>query len=168
MLHREAGLCSFLAVPIGPASKPWGVLSLACADPGGLTGSRWRVWPNVAAVALVHHVRHWQTVATCSLLRQAAATTDQVALIRVMLTVSGKVCRCLVPGVPKSCQRLCLNACCNKYHTTLPLAPTNSRAERPGFNGARHQHARRRALCRAGQGSHEGAAVRADRAPHLK
>jgi hypothetical protein len=87
-LALEAGLRSFLAVPIGPVSKPWGALVVAAAEPNALRGPRWRVWPNVAAVALVHQVRHWQTAAVCGLLRRAAQTEDRIELISGLLTVS--------------------------------------------------------------------------------
>lgn len=48
---------------------------------------RWRVWPNVAAVALVHLVRHWQTAATSQLLTKGAATEDRLAFISLLLEV---------------------------------------------------------------------------------
>jgi hypothetical protein len=86
-LALEAGLRSFLAVPIGPVSKPWGALVVATSEIDVLSGPRARVWPNVAAVALVHQVRHWQTAAACGLLQRAAAAPDSVALIGAILEV---------------------------------------------------------------------------------
>jgi hypothetical protein len=43
----------------------------------------------VAAVALVHQVRHWQTAAACALLRQMADTDDSLAFIGCVLRVRG-------------------------------------------------------------------------------
>jgi len=98
LLHAEVGLCSFLVVPIGAASKPWGALMVASEDPDALPGPRWRIWPSVAAVALVHQVRHWQTAATCALLRRAAGIEDQLAFISLLLRVGGG-CRWSAGGV---------------------------------------------------------------------
>jgi hypothetical protein len=39
-LSRHAGLRSFLAVPIGPVARPWGVLAIAKDVPGSLAGPR--------------------------------------------------------------------------------------------------------------------------------
>lgn len=39
LLHQEAGLHSFVAVPIGLASKPLGVLMVASESPEDLEGS---------------------------------------------------------------------------------------------------------------------------------
>lgn len=47
------------------------------------------MWPSVAAVALVHNVRHWQTAAVCSMLRDVASSQDAVGLIGLLLRVGG-------------------------------------------------------------------------------
>ncbi|GBF94659.1 hypothetical protein Rsub_07395 [Raphidocelis subcapitata] len=85
LLHSEAGLCGFLSVPIGPASRPWGALVLASRERDGASAPAWRTYPRMAAVALVHQVRHWQTAAVCTMLREAAATDDSIALIGALL-----------------------------------------------------------------------------------
>jgi len=86
LLHNKSGLRSFMVVSIGPVTKPWGALMIGQKEAVTcLSGPKWRVWPNVAAVALVHLVRHWQTVSLCSLLRQAVAMEDRVAMIGVLL-----------------------------------------------------------------------------------
>ncbi|GBF94658.1 hypothetical protein Rsub_07394 [Raphidocelis subcapitata] len=85
LLHSEAGLCGFLSVPIGAASRPWGALVLASRERDGATAPAWRTYPRMAAVALVHQVRHWQTAAVCTMLREAAATDDSIALIGALL-----------------------------------------------------------------------------------
>jgi hypothetical protein len=86
-LAVEVGLKSFLAVPIGPADGAWGALVIASSAADALRGPRVRVWPNVAAVALVHQLRHWQTAAACRLLQRAAAAGDSVSLIATILEV---------------------------------------------------------------------------------
>lgn len=48
---------------------------------------RWHMWPSVAAVALVHHLRHWQTVATCKLLTQGADIKDRLEFVSFVLKV---------------------------------------------------------------------------------
>jgi len=86
LLHTKSGLQSFIVVPIGPVVKPWGALMIA--SEACVNGPRWSVWPSMAAVALVHHVRHWQSAAVGAMLREAAAATDQIAMIGSMLRVS--------------------------------------------------------------------------------
>ncbi|KAI8469551.1 MAG: hypothetical protein J3K34DRAFT_279356 [Monoraphidium minutum] len=85
LLREASRLQSFRAVPIGPPAKPWGVLALASEAPGSLGGARWRVWPGVAAVALVPQVSHWQAAAACRLLRQLDGADDRIVFISLLL-----------------------------------------------------------------------------------
>jgi len=104
LLQQEAGLQSFIVVPIGPPSKPVGALLIATE----LRGLIDPVCPSMAAVALVHHIRHWQSAAASALLREAAAATDQIAMISAMLRVrvvrSGLMSVCSMQ-IKTSCQQ---------------------------------------------------------------
>jgi len=88
LLQQEAGLQSFTVVPIGPPNKPVGALMIATESCGLIDP----VCPSMAAVALVHHIRHWQSAAASALLREAAAATDQIAMISAMLRVRAVGC----------------------------------------------------------------------------
>jgi hypothetical protein len=113
-LHSEAGLTSFLVVPIGPAARPWGALMLASRRFDDASKPTWNTYPRMAAVALVHQVRHWQTAAACAMLREAAATDDSIALIGVLLRVRPPLgaARAAINACGTDRRRRCCCCCC--------------------------------------------------------
>lgn len=86
-LHAAAGLCSFLAVPIGGPNRRAGVLMLARRAPNAFDDPWWEPLLGLVAAGLLPQLRHEQVVHLVHLMRVLDGASDHLELVALMLQV---------------------------------------------------------------------------------